>query len=77
MSRHLNGSPQPVDPVWYRERDYLHLACGCGHKAALQVGPLAYRHGLASNTRLYQLVDLLRCSRCGARPSGVDVKLGP
>jgi hypothetical protein len=77
MSRHLDGSPQPVDPVWYRERDYLHLACGCGHKAALQIGPLARRHGLATDTRLYQLVARLRCSWCGARTGTVDVRPRP
>lgn len=77
MSRHLDGSPQPVDPVWYRKWEYLHLACGCGHKAALQIGPLARRHGLATDTRLYQLVDLMRCSRCGAKPAAVEVRPRP
>jgi hypothetical protein len=77
MSRHLDGSPQPVDPVWYREREYLHLGCPCGHRASLQIGPLARRHGMPSNARLYQLIDRLRCSQCGAAPSAVDVRPRP
>lgn len=77
MSRHLDGSPQPVDPVWYREQEYLHLGCSCGRRVALQIGPLARRHGLGSNAKLYKLVDLLRCSQCGARPSAVDVRPRP
>lgn len=77
MSRHLDGSPQPVDPVWYRRLDYLHLTCGCGHRAALQIGALAQSRGLASDTRLFQIVDRMRCSQCGAGPSAVEVKPRP
>lgn len=77
MSKHLDGSPKPVDPVWYRRLEYLHLSCPCGRRVALQIGPLARSHGLASDTRLYQLVARLRCGQCGAPPSTVDVKLRP
>jgi hypothetical protein len=77
VSRHLDGSPKPVDPVWYREREYLHLGCICGRRVALQIGPMARRHGLANDTRLYELVARLRCSRCGTRHPAVDVKPRP
>lgn len=74
MSRHLDLSPQPVDPVWYRHFDYLHLGCACGHRAALQIGPLARRHGMARETKLYQVIDRMLCSRCGGRPIAVAVR---
>lgn len=77
MSRHLDGTPQPVDPLWYRRLDYLHLGCACGHRAAVQIGLLARRHGLAHDARLYQLIARLRCSRCGTRPNAMDVRPRP
>ena len=77
MSRHLDGSPQPVDPVWYRQFDYLHLGCACGHRAALQIGPLARRHGMVRETNMYLVIGRMTCSRCGARPSTVAVMPRP
>lgn len=73
MSKHLDGSPQPVDPVWYRRRQQFKLACRCGHAALMPIGALAGRHGISGETRLWQIIERLRCSRCGAAPSQVDV----
>jgi hypothetical protein len=76
MSQHLDGSPQPVDPIWYRQHEWLHLSCRCGHRAALHIGALALQHELAGSVRLYQIIDRMRCQRCGARPAGIEVKSG-
>ena len=73
MSKHLDGSPQPVDPIWYRHREWLHLGCTCGHRAALPIGETARRHGFSGHHRLYQLVDRMRCGECGAPPVSIAV----
>jgi hypothetical protein len=75
MSRHLDGSPQPVDTVSMRWRWWFHLGCAaCGHRAALSIGALALQHELPPATNLYRIANRLRCGRCGARPSSIDVR---
>ncbi|UZO94780.1 Hypothetical protein RMP42_05854 (plasmid) [Roseomonas mucosa] len=74
MSRHLDGSPKPVDPLWLRQHEWLHLTCRCGHRAALHIGALALQHQLSGEVRLYRVIDRLRCHRCGSGPAGVEVK---
>ena len=73
MSWHLDGSPQPVNPDWYRQREHFRLVCGCGHNALLPIGELAARHGINLDTRLWRIIQRLRCSRCDAAPSQIDV----
>jgi hypothetical protein len=75
MSRHLDGSPKPVDRISWRRGEWLHLSCQCGHRAALHIGALALQHELSPAMRLYRVIDRMRCSRCGAKPVGIEVKL--
>ena len=74
MSKHLDGRPKLVNPVWYRKQEWLHLACRCRHRAPLHIGALALQHELASTVRLYQVVERMGCHRCGRKPVGVEVK---
>jgi hypothetical protein len=46
MSRHLDSSPQPIDPI----------LCRCGHRVALHIGALALENEMAGNVRLYQVI---------------------
>jgi hypothetical protein len=73
MSRHLDGSIKPVDPIWYRQHEVLHLRCRCGHQARAMVGVLALQSGLSGQQHLWELVERLRCSRCGARHPEVKI----
>lgn len=74
MSKHLDGSPQPVDPLWYRRHHgVLRAWCRCGHHAEVRLVELERRHRLSSNIRVYQVIERLRCSHCGQRPRFADV----
>jgi hypothetical protein len=75
MSRYLDGSPKPADRLSWRRGEWLHLSCQCGHRAALHIGALALQHELSLEMRLYRVIDRMRCSRCGAKPIGIEVKL--
>jgi hypothetical protein len=73
MSRHLDGSPKPVDPIWYRQHETLHVRCRCGHQASGTIGRIALKAGMGGQERLWRLVERLRCSRCGARDPAVRI----
>ena len=74
MSRHLDGSPKPVDPLWYRRHDgVLRAWCRCGHHAEVRLVEVERRHRLSPDMRVYQVVERLRCSRCGQRPRYAEV----
>jgi hypothetical protein len=73
MSRHLDGSPKPVDPIWYRQHEVLQVRCRCGHQASGVIGLIALRAGMGGHERLWVLVRRLRCSRCDARDPVVEV----
>jgi hypothetical protein len=73
MSRHLDGSPKPVDYIWHRRTWWLRLTCTCGRAALLPIGQTARLAGLPETARLYQLIDRLRCADCGGRPTRVEV----
>jgi hypothetical protein len=75
MSRHLDGSPKPVDPLFYRWGWWVRASCGCGHAGLVSVAAAARRHGLARDERLYALIARMRCSACGCRPPA-SVALG-
>lgn len=72
MSRHLDGSPKPVTPLWYIPAAWVRIQCGCGHATAVQVGDLMAA-GIHRDTRCYQVLGRLRCSNCGERPAQADV----
>jgi hypothetical protein len=65
------GRPCPADPLSYRWRLPLRITCQCGHAATVQVGEMARAHGMAPETRLWELVEHLTCSRCGRREAQV------
>ena len=73
MSRHMDGSPQPVDPIWYRRHERLYVRCRCGHSASGVIGRVARHAGMSEHERLWQMVERLRCSKCGAREPAVRV----
>ncbi len=62
------GRPKPVDPLWYRFGWRLQARCLCGHAASEELQAFAPKRGLPVSTRLYQVMDRLRCSACGQRP---------
>ncbi|MXP65240.1 hypothetical protein E0493_17990 [Roseomonas sp. M0104] len=64
------GSPQePLDPVFMLAGLRLRVVCGCGHSTKPQIGKLAVRHRVPSVTPIRQVIERLRCSRCGGRPT--------
>ena len=74
MSKHLDGSPQPVDLLWYRRHDgVLRAWCRCGHYAEVRLVEMERRYRLSPYMRVYQMIERLRCSRCGQRPRFADV----
>ncbi|NOG73717.1 hypothetical protein [Roseicella sp. DB1501] len=74
MSRHLDGSPKPVDQLWHRQNEWLHVRCkACNRSAALHIGALALQHQLAAQTRLYEVIDRLRCMKCGGKATTLGV----
>ena len=62
--------PKPIDPIWYRLECDLSVQCACGHGFRETVGAFVRRHRLNQAMKLHQLIDRLRCTRCGGRPYG-------
>lgn len=56
MSRHLDGSPKPVDPLWYRKSMFLRVLCSCGHQNSIPIMDLIRQQRLDPDMRLYQLI---------------------
>jgi hypothetical protein len=52
MSWHLDGSPKPADPIWFRQHQALHVRCRCGHQASGLIGLIALRAGMGGQERL-------------------------
>jgi hypothetical protein len=73
MPCRLDGSPRPTDPIWYRQHETLRIRCRCGHHASALVGLLAARSGLSGQQRLWELIERLRCSQCGARHPEAEI----
>jgi len=71
------SSPKPIDPLWYRRDCFINAACTCGRRVSLDLGALIRKHRLDENQSLYQLIDRLKCSSCGNRPSACDVTARP
>lgn len=74
MSRHLDGSLQAVNTIWYRHDEWIQIGCACRYRVALNIGSLARQHQIAHTKRLYQVVERLRCSLCEATPSNIEVR---
>ena len=75
MSRHLDGSPKPVDRLSSRRGEWLHLSCQCGPGAALQNGALELQHEVELEMRLDRVIARMRFRLGGAKPIGIEVKL--
>jgi len=73
MSRHLDGSPQPVAPLWYVRWAWLRIRCQCGRYHEERLADVIERHGLDTQMRCYELVARLRCRACGERPRSADI----
>ncbi len=83
MSRHLDGSPQPVAPLYYVSRAHFRANCACGRSASIPVGKVwafemerLIRQGLpawrakreAGAMKCWEIIERMRCSACGRRP---------
>lgn len=63
-------SPKPIDPLWYRMDCYINAQCACGRRASMPVADVARRYRIHRDTSLHKILFRLRCSACGATPSG-------
>jgi hypothetical protein len=72
LSKHLDGSPKPVTPLWYVATAWLRIRCACGHATSVQLSDLIAR-GINRETRCYEVIGRLRCTECGERPAEADV----
>jgi hypothetical protein len=72
MSRHLDGSPKPVAPLWYVHWAWLRVRCRCGHSASIRIAELL-ASGVRRDMRCYEMIDRLRCSACGGREVLADM----
>lgn len=62
------GRPKPVDPLFWLHGRYLRAVCACGHNLSMEVSTFAALAGLPKNMLAHQLIDRLKCSKCGQRP---------
>lgn len=67
------SSPKPVDPIWYQPGAWLNIQCGCGRNENYSLRDFARLHRLNKNMLLHQLIERLRCIKCGERPRFADV----
>lgn len=67
------GRPKPIDSLRQLAGCWLRVHCACGHRISRQVQAFAIEHHLAPDLQAYQVIDRLRCSRCGAKGARADV----
>jgi len=48
------------------------VVCGCGRSTKPRIGELAVRHRVPSVTPIRQVIERLRCSRCGDKPATAE-----
>lgn len=65
--------PKPVDQIAWRRYCILRVRCACGRSVEGSVAAFESAFNLPPTMRLYELIDRLRCSTCGARPVHADV----
>lgn len=65
--------PKPIDPIWYRSSCWLRIRCACGNNVIEQLGRFARRNRIHPDTLAHELIERLRCSRCGSPPSFAEV----
>lgn len=63
--------PKPIDPVWYRRTCYIRLSCACGRTLVEQLGDFARARHISDRVRIYQILDRMKCSACGQKPTGL------
>lgn len=63
------GRPKPVDPLWYRSGWSISIHCACGRHHVQRLDRFAAERAIPRDLQLGPLIDRLRCSQCGARPS--------
>lgn len=69
--------PQPADPLWYRRGWFLRIDCDCGHKVILPLDDVARVYRLPDKTLVYDVIQRLRCSKCGSRTAEADIAPRP
>jgi hypothetical protein len=67
------GQPCPGDYIWYRADWVSSVRCACGNSARRPVWEWASVHRVDSRRKLWQLVEKMRCSRCGARRPATEL----
>jgi ribosomal protein S27E len=69
------GSTCPADPIWYRRARTMTVTCtGCGRSASKSVEAWAQAGGFGQDARIWQVLEKVKCSGCGARNPKADVK---
>ncbi|MDJ0390260.1 hypothetical protein QMO56_19285 [Roseomonas sp. E05] len=59
----------PADPVFLLAGLRLHVVCSCGRSTKPRIGALTVRHRVSSVTPIRRVIERLRCSRCGDKPT--------
>jgi hypothetical protein len=67
QQRNIDG-PSPRTRCGIAEGVPLRVWCECGRSAVIPIADLL-RRGVPPDTRLYEVIDRLRCLGCGGRPS--------
>lgn len=62
------GAPRPVDPAWYKPDAWLRIECRCGRRECIKVSVFVEYHRIDKRTKLYRIVERLRCLKCRQRP---------
>ena len=67
--------PPPLDTLAALSGHWITTSCACGRTVHLPVKLLAREHG--PETRVAAVVARLRCTKCGARPTGAELVESP
>lgn len=61
--------PKPIDTIHYRKDCIFRIHCGCGHFIIEPLGQFSAARGIPITTRIYKVIDRLKCTKCGGRPT--------